>query len=195
MSSLTSIVDPLAYVGSHTSGTVLSSSSTSSLNLCLVSEMRFDGHYDSDCYLLVEEALGNDGNTGAKARRCNVTTAEEQGNMLLGRCTEPRERWTSRYFKDKALLMKLKRKGDVLDAESMMLSLSWPTCPSTSASIIPSMWYTPMTIKSLNNVDYQLCQELHQEEHLDSDDETEMMNEQYDPVSSGSLTTDAQNVQ
>ncbi|GKF66040.1 hypothetical protein Tco_0192557 [Tanacetum coccineum] len=49
----------------------------------------------------------------------------------------------SQYFKDKALLMEAKEKGDVLDAEAEAFLAD-------------------------------LSQEMHQEEHLDSDDETEI---------------------
>ncbi|GKB18178.1 hypothetical protein Tco_0852101 [Tanacetum coccineum] len=44
--------------------------------------------------------------------------APEKGHVLPRQCKEPKRKMDSQYFKDKALLMEAKEKGDVLDAEA-----------------------------------------------------------------------------
>ncbi|GJS13137.1 hypothetical protein Tco_0407609 [Tanacetum coccineum] len=56
----------------------------------------------------------------------------------------------------------------------MLLSLSWPTCHPTSATNNPVNEVHSNDNQIFDNVDYQLSQEMHQEEHLDSDAETEI---------------------
>ncbi|GKA53348.1 retrovirus-related pol polyprotein from transposon TNT 1-94 [Tanacetum coccineum] len=71
-------------------------------------------------------------------------------------CKEPKRKMDSQYFKDKALLMEAKEKGDVLDAEApimriaydsnstwmkvpMLLLPSWPTCHPLVLPTVKSM--------------------------------------------------------
>ncbi|GJZ49843.1 integrase, catalytic region, zinc finger, CCHC-type containing protein, partial [Tanacetum coccineum] len=74
-------------------------------------------------------APGNVGNTGSRGNQSygNVTTATGKkvicyncrGEGHVARqCKEPKRKMDSQYFKDKALLMEAKEKGDVLDAEA-----------------------------------------------------------------------------
>ncbi|GJS28587.1 hypothetical protein Tco_0489207 [Tanacetum coccineum] len=70
-----------------------------------------------------------------------ITHARGEGHVAR-QCKEPKRKMDSQYFKDKALLMEAKEKGDVLDAEA-------------EAFLADS-------------------QEMHQDEHLDSDAETEI---------------------
>ncbi|GJW32205.1 hypothetical protein Tco_0052237 [Tanacetum coccineum] len=50
--------------------------------------------------------------------QAEIILSQEEKDMLLGSVKNPRENMDSQYFKDKALLMEAKEKGDVLDAEA-----------------------------------------------------------------------------
>ncbi|GJZ24155.1 hypothetical protein Tco_0561614 [Tanacetum coccineum] len=128
----------------------------------------------------------------------------------------------SQYFKDKALLMEAKEKGDVLDAEAeAFLADVECTAPydQPQALTTTNMFQAnhedaydsdvdegpnAATNSQVNevhskdnpifdNVDYQLNQEMHQEEHLDSDAETEI-DDNTIPYHQYLLDTEAQNV-
>ncbi|GJR50445.1 hypothetical protein Tco_1400966 [Tanacetum coccineum] len=140
----------------------------------------------------------------------------------------------SQYFKDKALLMEAKEKGDVLDAEAEAF-LADVECtapydqpqaltttnmfqanhedaydsdvdegPNAAVAFMANLSSTSATNNPVNevhsndnqifdNVDYQLSQEMHQEEHLDSDAETEI-DDNTIPYHQYLLDTEAQNV-
>ncbi|GJY55993.1 copia protein [Tanacetum coccineum] len=55
---------------------------------------------------------------GLMLRCMMVTLLLNQSEELHNKCTEPKRKMDSQYFKDKALLMEAKEKGDVLDAEA-----------------------------------------------------------------------------
>ncbi|GJU09239.1 retrovirus-related pol polyprotein from transposon TNT 1-94 [Tanacetum coccineum] len=95
----TSIVDPLAYVAHTTSAPTLSSPSTPS-------------HQPT-----AQKAPGNVGNTGARGKNVICYNCRGEGHVAR-QCKEPKRKMDSQYFKDKALLMEAKEKGDVLDAEA-----------------------------------------------------------------------------
>ncbi|GKB04443.1 hypothetical protein Tco_0832586, partial [Tanacetum coccineum] len=139
----------------------------------------------------------------------------------------------SQYFKDKALLMEAKEKGDVLDAEAEAF-LADVDCtapydqpqaltttnmfqanhedaydsdvdegPNAAVAFMANLSSTSATNNPVNevhsndnqifdNVDYQI-QEMHQEEHLDSDAETEI-DDNTIPYHQYLLDTEAQNV-
>ncbi|GJS34722.1 hypothetical protein Tco_0533104 [Tanacetum coccineum] len=79
---------------------------------------------------------------------------QSKTHATVHECKEPKRKTDSQYFKDKALLMEAKEKGDVLDAEAeAFLADVECTAPYDQP---------------------QLSQEMHQEEHLDSDAETEI---------------------
>ncbi|GJR88814.1 retrovirus-related pol polyprotein from transposon TNT 1-94 [Tanacetum coccineum] len=149
-------------------------------------------------------------------------------------CKEPKRKMDSQYFKDKALLMEAKEKGDVLDAEAEAF-LADVECtapydqpqaltttnmfqanhedaydsdvdegPNAAVAFMANLSSTSATNNSVNevhsndnqifdNVDYQLNQEMHQEEHLDSDAETEI-DDNTIPYHQYLLDTEAQNV-
>ncbi|GKA25899.1 hypothetical protein Tco_0712008 [Tanacetum coccineum] len=101
----TSIVDPLAYVAHTTTAPVLPSPSTSSPQPTAQSP--------------------NDALMATMTQIANLLSATvHDDSMLLNQfqrklqCKEPKIKMDSQYFKDKALLMEAKEKGDVLDAEA-----------------------------------------------------------------------------
>ncbi|GJY23249.1 hypothetical protein Tco_0396907 [Tanacetum coccineum] len=140
----------------------------------------------------------------------------------------------SQYFKDKALLMEAKEKGDVLDAEAEAF-LADVECtapydqpqaltttnmfqanhedaydsdvdegPNAAVAFMANLSSTSAANSQVNevhsndnpnfdNVDYQLSQEMHQDEHLDSDAETEI-DDNTIPYHQYLLDTEAQNV-
>ncbi|GJU47527.1 retrovirus-related pol polyprotein from transposon TNT 1-94 [Tanacetum coccineum] len=120
-------------------------------------------------------------------------------------CKEPKRKMDSQYFKDKALLMEAKEKGDVLDAEAeAFLADTVDEGPNAAVAFMANLSSTSATNNPVNevhsndnqifdNVDYQLSQEMHQEEHLDSDAETEI-DDNTIPYHQYLLDTEAQNV-
>ncbi|GJS66277.1 hypothetical protein Tco_0680841 [Tanacetum coccineum] len=99
----TSIVDPLAYVAHTTSAPALSSPSTP-----------ISTH---------NQQLRTLSNSGLMLTPVHDVTLllEPFRRKAPGSGKDPRERWTAQYFKDKALQIEAKEKGDVL-----MLKLSMP---------------------------------------------------------------------
>ncbi|GKA76410.1 putative ribonuclease H-like domain-containing protein, partial [Tanacetum coccineum] len=95
-------------------------------------------------------------------------------------CKEPKRKMDSQYFKDKALLMEAKEKGDVLDAEAEAF-LADVECTAP--------YDQPQALTTTKH----LSQEMHQEEHLDSDAETEI-DDNTIPYHQYLLDTEAQNV-
>ncbi|GKC08267.1 hypothetical protein Tco_0999877, partial [Tanacetum coccineum] len=165
------------------------------------------------------------------------TSSEEasRGEGHVARqCKEPKRKMDSQYFKDKALLMEAKEKGDVLDAEAEAF-LADVECtapydqpqaltttnmfqanhedaydsdvdegPNAAVAFMANLSSTSATNNPVNevhsndnqifdNVDYQLSQEMHQDEHLDSDAETEI-DDNTIPYHQYLLDTEAQNV-
>ncbi|GKC68320.1 hypothetical protein Tco_1100918, partial [Tanacetum coccineum] len=180
------------------------------------------------------KAPGYVGNTGVGARGVMLQLQRVQGHVCDGSVKNKRMMGLSVHFKDKALLMEAKEKGDVLDAEAeAFLADVECTAPydqpqaltttnmfqanhedaydsdvdegpnaavafmanlsSTSATNSQVNEVHSMTINSLINVDYQSNQEMHQEEHLDSDAETEI-DDNTIPYHQYLLDTEAQNV-
>ncbi|GJT26833.1 hypothetical protein Tco_0907108 [Tanacetum coccineum] len=54
------------------------------------------------------------------------------------------------------------------------VSVPWPTCQPQVQPTIHSIEVHSNDNQIFDNVDYQLSQEMHQDEHLDSDAETEI---------------------
>ncbi|GJT23276.1 retrovirus-related pol polyprotein from transposon TNT 1-94 [Tanacetum coccineum] len=179
------------------------------------------------------KAPGNVGNTGARGKKVICYNCRGEGHVAR-QCKEPKRKMDSQYFKDKALLMEAKEKGDVLDAEAEAF-LADVDCtapydqpqaltttnmfqanhedaydsdvdegPNAAVAFMANLSSTSATNNSVNevhsndnqifdNVDYQLNQEMHQEEHLDSDAETEI-DDNTIPYHQYLLDTEAQNV-
>ncbi|GJV73155.1 retrovirus-related pol polyprotein from transposon TNT 1-94 [Tanacetum coccineum] len=178
------------------------------------------------------KAPGNVGNTGARGKKVICYNCRGEGHVAR-QCKEPKRKMDSQYFKDKALLMEAKEKGDVLDAEAEAF-LADVDCtapydqpqaltttnmfqanhedaydsdvdegPNAAVAFMANLSSTSATNNPVNevhsndnqifdNVDYQI-QEMHQEEHLDSDAETEI-DDNTIPYHQYLLDTEAQNV-
>ncbi|GKA47535.1 TRAF-type zinc finger domain-containing protein 1-like protein [Tanacetum coccineum] len=178
------------------------------------------------------KAPGNVGNTGARGKKVICYNCRGEGHVAR-QCKEPKRKMDSQYFKDKALLMEAKEKGDVLDAEAEAF-LADVECtapydqpqaltttnmfqanhedaydsdvdegPNAAVAFMANLSSTSATNSQVNevhsndnqifdNVDYQI-QEMHQEEHLDSDAETEI-DDNTIPYHQYLLDTEAQNV-
>ncbi|GJS01400.1 retrovirus-related pol polyprotein from transposon TNT 1-94 [Tanacetum coccineum] len=134
------------------------------------------------------KAPGNVGNTGARGKKVICYNCRGEGHVAR-QCKEPKRKMDSQYFKDKALLMEAKEKGDVLDAEAeAFLADVECTAPYdqpqalTTTNMFQANHEDAHMINEVHsndnqifdNVDYQLSQEMHQKEHLDSDAETEI---------------------
>ncbi|GKA99820.1 integrase, catalytic region, zinc finger, CCHC-type containing protein [Tanacetum coccineum] len=63
------------------------------------------------------KAPGNNGNTGTRGKKVICYNCKGEGHVAR-QCKEPKRKMDSQYFKDKALLIEAKEKGDVLDAEA-----------------------------------------------------------------------------
>ncbi|GJS92202.1 TRAF-type zinc finger domain-containing protein 1-like protein [Tanacetum coccineum] len=179
------------------------------------------------------KAPGNVGNTGARGKKVICYNCRGEGHVAR-QCKEQKRKMDSQYFKDKALLMEAKEKGDVLDAEAEAF-LADVECtapydqpqaltttnmfqanhedaydsdvdegPNAAVAFMANLSSTSATNSQVNevhsndnpifdNVDYQLNQEMHQEEHLDSDAETEI-DDNTIPYHQYLLDTEAQNV-
>ncbi|GJQ95910.1 copia protein [Tanacetum coccineum] len=74
-----------------------------------------DGHIVTEP--VQRKAPGNNGNTGTRGKKVICYNCRGEGHVAR-QCTEPKRKMDSQYFKDKALLMEAKEKGDVLDAEA-----------------------------------------------------------------------------
>ncbi|GJS71295.1 retrovirus-related pol polyprotein from transposon TNT 1-94, partial [Tanacetum coccineum] len=170
-----------------------------------------DGHIVTEP--IQRKAPGNVGNTGARGKKVICYNCRGEGHVAR-QCKEPKRKMDSQYFKDKALLMEAKEKGDVLDAEAEAF-LADVECtapydqpqaltttnmfqanhedaydsdvdegPNAAIAFMANLSSTSAANSQVNevhsndnpnfdNVDYQLSQEMHQDEHLDSDAETE----------------------
>ncbi|GJV29894.1 retrovirus-related pol polyprotein from transposon TNT 1-94 [Tanacetum coccineum] len=190
-----------------------------------------DGHIVTEP--VQRKAPGNVGNTGARGKKVICYNCRGEGHVAR-QCKEPKRKMDSQYFKDKALLMEAKEKGDVLDAEAEAF-LADVECtapydqpqaltttnmfqanhedaydsdvdegPNAAVAFMANLSSTSATNNPVNevhsndnqifdNVDYQLSQEMHQEEHLDSDAETEI-DDNTIPYHQYLLDTEAQNV-
>ncbi|GJR30408.1 retrovirus-related pol polyprotein from transposon TNT 1-94, partial [Tanacetum coccineum] len=232
----TSIVDPLAYVAHTTSAPALSSPSTPSPQPTTQSPndaMMAIMTQIANLLSVQRKAPGNNGNTGARGKKVICYNCRGEGHVAR-QCKEPKRKMDSQYFKDKALLMEAKEKGDVLDAEAEAF-LADVECtapydqpqaltttnmfqanhedaydsdvdegPNAAVAFMANLSSTSATNNPVNevhsndnqifdNVDYQLSQEMHQEEHLDSDAETEI-DDNTIPYHQYLLDTEAQNV-
>ncbi|GJR76155.1 retrovirus-related pol polyprotein from transposon TNT 1-94 [Tanacetum coccineum] len=189
-----------------------------------------DGHIVTEP--VQRKAPGNNGNTGARGKKVICYNCRGEGHVAR-QCKEPKRKMDSQYFKDKALLMEAKEKGDVLDAEAEAF-LADVECtapydqpqaltttnmfqanhedaydsdvdegPNAAVAFMANLSSTSATNNPVNevhsndnqifdNVDYQI-QEMHQEEHLDSDAETEI-DDNTIPYHQYLLDTEAQNV-
>ncbi|GJT61293.1 reverse transcriptase domain-containing protein [Tanacetum coccineum] len=178
------------------------------------------------------KAPGNVGNTGVRGKKVICYNCRGEGHVAR-QCKEQKRKMDSQYFKDKALLMEAKEKGDVLDAEAEAF-LADVECtapydqpqaltttnmfqanhedaydsdvdegPNAAVAFMANLSSTGATNNTVNevhsndnqifdNVDYQI-QEMHQEEHLDSDAETEI-DDNTIPYHQYLLDTEAQNV-
>ncbi|GKA16036.1 hypothetical protein Tco_0695783 [Tanacetum coccineum] len=164
----TSIVDPLAYVAHTTSAPVLSSSSTSSPqptaqspNDALMATMTQIANLLSGFqkqFPPTNNQLRTSSNSRTHATvlwsHCLLETNSRESSR---QCKEPKRKMDSQYFKDKALLMEAKEKGDVLDAEAEAF-LADVECPNAAVALWPTC--------------HHLNQEMHQGEHLGLDAET-----------------------
>ncbi|GJU74534.1 retrovirus-related pol polyprotein from transposon TNT 1-94 [Tanacetum coccineum] len=189
-----------------------------------------DGHIVTEP--VQRKAPGNNGNTGTRGKKVICYNCRGEGHVAR-QCKEPKRKMDSQYFKDKALLMEAKEKGDVLDAEAEAF-LADVECtapydqpqaltttnmfqanhedaydsdvdegPNAAVAFMANLSSTSATNNPVNevhsndnqifdNVDYQI-QEMHQEEHLDSDAETEI-DDNTIPYHQYLLDTEAQNV-
>ncbi|GJT82812.1 uncharacterized mitochondrial protein-like protein [Tanacetum coccineum] len=189
-----------------------------------------DGHIVTEP--VQRKAPGNVGNTGARGKKVICYNCRGEGHVAR-QCKEPKRKMDSQYFKDKALLMEAKEKGDVLDAEAEAF-LADVECtapydqpqaltttnmfqanhedaydsdvdegPNAAVAFMANLSSTSATNNPVNEVhsndnqifdneDYQI-QEMHQEEHLDSDAETEI-DDNTIPYHQYLLDTEAQNV-
>ncbi|GJV99010.1 reverse transcriptase domain-containing protein [Tanacetum coccineum] len=205
----TSIVDPLAYVAHTTSAPTLSSPSTP------------------------KESSVKCSNSRSRGKKVICYNCRGEGHVAR-QCKEPKRKMDSQYFKDKALLMEAKEKGDVLDAEAEAF-LADVECtapydqpqaltttnmfqanhedaydsdvdegPNAAVAFMANLSSTSAANSQVNevhsndnqifdNVDYQLNQEMHQGEHLDSDAETEI-DDNTIPYHQYLLDIEAQNV-
>ncbi|GJU43473.1 putative reverse transcriptase domain, ribonuclease H-like domain, aspartic peptidase domain protein [Tanacetum coccineum] len=190
-----------------------------------------DGHIVTEP--IQRKAPGNVGNTGARGKKVICYNCRGEGHVAR-QCPEPKRKMDSQYFKDKALLMEAKEKGDVLDAEAEAF-LADVECtapydqpqaltttnmfqanhedaydsdvdegPNAAIAFMANLSSTSAANSQVNevhsndnpnfdNVDYQLSQEMHQDEHLDSDAETEI-DDNTIPYHQYLLDTEAQNV-
>ncbi|GJY60050.1 retrovirus-related pol polyprotein from transposon TNT 1-94 [Tanacetum coccineum] len=190
-----------------------------------------DGHIVTEP--IQRKAPGNVGNTGARGKKVICYNCRGEGHVAR-QCKEPKRKMDSQYFKDKALLMEAKEKGDVLDAEAEAF-LADVECtapydqpqaltttnmfqanhedaydsdvdegPNAAVAFMANLSSTSAANSQVNevhsndnpnfdNVDYQLSQEMHQDEHLDSDAETEI-DDNTIPYHQYLLDTEAQNV-
>ncbi|GJR37893.1 reverse transcriptase domain-containing protein [Tanacetum coccineum] len=124
------------------------------------------------------KAPGNVGNTGARGKKVICYNCRGEGHVAR-QCKEPKRKMDSQYFKDKALLMEAKEKGDdAYDSDvdegpnaaiAFMANLSSTSAANSQVNEVHSN-----DNPNFDNVDYQLSQEMHQDEHLDSDAETEI---------------------
>ncbi|GKA02180.1 retrovirus-related pol polyprotein from transposon TNT 1-94 [Tanacetum coccineum] len=189
-----------------------------------------DGHIVTEP--IQRKAPGNVGNTGTRGKKVICYNCRGEGHVAR-QCKEQKRKMDSQYFKDKALLMEAKEKGDVLDAEAEAF-LADVECtapydqpqaltttnmfqanhedaydsdvdegPNAAVAFMANLSSTSATNNPVNevhsndnqifdNVDYQI-QEMHQEEHLDSDAETEI-DDNTIPYHQYLLDTEAQNV-
>ncbi|GJW96080.1 putative ribonuclease H-like domain-containing protein [Tanacetum coccineum] len=124
---------------------------------------------------------------------------EEKGHVGLGSCKEPRESGLSELSKI-TFTDGSKEKGDVLDTEAEDSSLMPNAAVAFMGQIVIHSATTNNPVNEVHsndnqifdNVDYQI-QEMHQEEHLDSDAETEI-DDNTIPYHQYLLDTEAQNV-
>ncbi|GJS84047.1 retrovirus-related pol polyprotein from transposon TNT 1-94 [Tanacetum coccineum] len=124
-----------------------------------------DGHIVTEP--VQRKAPGNVGNTGARGKKVICYNCRGEGHVAR-QCKEPKRKMDSQYFKDKALLMEAKEKEMQLTTTNMFQANHEDELCSDFNEV------TLSAIIIFDNVDYQLSQEMHQEEHLDSDAETEI---------------------
>ncbi|GJZ66346.1 retrovirus-related pol polyprotein from transposon TNT 1-94 [Tanacetum coccineum] len=147
--------------------------SNSSMNTKFVTTFRLLGTHATvhDGHIVTEpvqrKAPGNVGNTGARGKKVICYNCRGEGHVAR-QCKVPKRKMDSQYFKDKALLMEAKEKEMQLTTTNMFQANHEDELCSDFNEV------TLSAIIIFDNVDYQLSQEMHQEEHLDSDAETEI---------------------
>ncbi|GJR36213.1 integrase, catalytic region, zinc finger, CCHC-type containing protein [Tanacetum coccineum] len=172
-----------------------------------------DGHIVTEP--IQRKAPGNVGNTGARGKKVICYNCRGEGHVAR-QCKEPKRKMDSQYFKDKALLMEAKEKGDVLDAEAeAFLADVECTAPYDQPQALtttnmfqanhedaydsdvdegPNAAVAFMAnLSSTSATNSQVNEEMHQEEHLDSDAETEI-DDNTIPYHQYLLDIEAQNV-
>ncbi|GJZ03990.1 integrase, catalytic region, zinc finger, CCHC-type containing protein, partial [Tanacetum coccineum] len=143
-----------------------------------------DGHIVTEP--VQRKAPGNVGNTGARGKKVICYNCRGEGHVAR-QCKEPKRKMDSQYFKDKALLMEAKEKEMQLTTTNMFQANHEDELCSDFNEV------TSNDNQIFDNVDYQLSQEMHQEEHLDFDAETEI-DDNTIPYHQYLLDTEAQNV-
>ncbi|GKB87062.1 hypothetical protein Tco_0959334 [Tanacetum coccineum] len=170
----TSIVDPLAYVAHTTSAPVLSSSSTSSPQPTAQSP--------------------NDALMATMTQIANLLSGFQKqfpptNNQLR---TSSNSRTHATVHDGHIVTEPIQRKAPDVDEAQCCCPLSWPICHPISETNVPVNEVHSNDNQIFDNVDYQI-QEMHQEEHLDSDAETEI-DDNTIPYHQYLLDTEAQNV-
>ncbi|GJT09856.1 hypothetical protein Tco_0856898 [Tanacetum coccineum] len=195
----TSIVDPWPMLLIPNICTALHHPQLLVPNLLLSLRMTYDGHYDLRLLIFLSGVSKSSFHTNNRRTSSN---SRDSCYVLIGKDMFARQlKKTKRrglsVLQDKALRWSLKRKGcDAYDstwmkpnaAVAFMANLS-----STSATNNPVNEVHSNDNQIFDNVDYQLSQEMHQEEHLDSDAETEI-DDNTIPYHQYLLDTEAQNV-
>ncbi|GJW33520.1 hypothetical protein Tco_0053552 [Tanacetum coccineum] len=195
----TSIVDPWPMLLIPNICTALHHPQLLVPNLLLSLRMTYDGHYDLRLLIFLSGVSKSSFHTNNRRTSSN---SRDSCYVLIGKDMFARQlKKTKRrglsVLQDKALRWSLKRKGcDAYDSTWMkpnavvafMANLS-----STSATNNPVNEVHSNDNQIFDNVDYQLSQEMHQEEHLDSDAETEI-DDNTIPYHQYLLDTEAQNV-
>ncbi|GJS85067.1 reverse transcriptase domain-containing protein [Tanacetum coccineum] len=92
------------------------------------------------------KAPGNVGNTGVRGKKVICYNCRGEGHVAR-QCKEQKRKMDSQYFKDKALLMEAKEKGDVLDAEAEQFRLM---CDCTAPLDQPQALTTTNHVSSQN---------------------------------------------
>ncbi|GJW88676.1 uncharacterized mitochondrial protein-like protein [Tanacetum coccineum] len=161
------------------------------------------------------KAPGNVGNTGARGKKVICYNCRGEGHVAR-QCKEPKRKMDSQYFKDKALLMEAKEKGDVLDAEAEafladvdctapydqpqaltttnMFQANHEDAYDSNVDEGPNAAAAFMAnLSSISGTNGATTSQVNEEEHLDSDAETEI-DDNTIPYHHYLLDTEAQNV-
>ncbi|GKF50919.1 retrovirus-related pol polyprotein from transposon TNT 1-94, partial [Tanacetum coccineum] len=80
-------------------------------------QLRTSSNSKTHATVYERKAPGNVGNTYTRGKKVICYNCRGEGHVAR-QCKEPKRKMDSQYFKDKALLMEVKEKGDVLDVEA-----------------------------------------------------------------------------